>query len=137
MVIVIAGILAAFSGPLFFNVQVFRERGFFDEAVSAVRYAQKYAVASGCAVNVVITGNILTLNRGAGCNVAPYATPLTDPSGGTVAFTRTAPPDVAVTDANFLFVPNGSATVAYPSLTISVGTRTFTVYQQTGFVGVP
>lgn len=132
MVIVIVGILAAVSGPLFFNVQVFQERGFFDETVSAVRYAQKYAVASGCTVRVVIVANGFTLYRGAACSTGPFTTPLADPSGSAETFSRTAPDGVALTAADFNFFANGSASAA---VLVNVGTgRSFSVVQQTGFV---
>ena len=39
MVIVIIGVLAVVALPRFFDRSVFDERGFFDEALSAVRYA--------------------------------------------------------------------------------------------------
>ena len=48
MVIVIMGTLAAVAGPRFFDRQVFDERLFFEESLTAVRYGQKLAVASGC-----------------------------------------------------------------------------------------
>ncbi len=54
MTLVIIGILAAVVGPRFFDRQVFDERLFFEETVSAVRYAQKLALASGCDVQVSI-----------------------------------------------------------------------------------
>ncbi len=44
--LVIIAALAAASVPRFFNRQGYDERGFFEETVAAVRYAQKYAVAS-------------------------------------------------------------------------------------------
>ncbi|MGE6527839.1 pilus assembly FimT family protein [Pseudomonas sp. NPDC077382] len=52
MTIVIMGILAAVVGPRFFDIKVYDERLFFEETIAAVRYAQKFAIASGCAVQV-------------------------------------------------------------------------------------
>jgi MSHA pilin protein MshC len=52
VVIVIAGILAIVVGPRFFDRQVFDERLFFEESLSAARYAQKLAVASGCPIHL-------------------------------------------------------------------------------------
>jgi MSHA pilin protein MshC len=93
VVIVILGILSAVAAPKFFDQQSYRERAFKDELVSALRYAQKRAVASGCAVRVGITATDFTLYRHAdttSCNTLPPVTVvLTHPSGGN--FTEEAP----------------------------------------------
>ncbi len=44
-IIVIAGILAAFAAPRFFDRNVFDSRGFYDQLISTLRYAQKAAIA--------------------------------------------------------------------------------------------
>jgi MSHA pilin protein MshC len=51
-VIVILGVVAAIAGPRFFGENIFRVRGYADEVATALRYAQKIAVASGCPVQV-------------------------------------------------------------------------------------
>lgn len=55
MVIVIIGILAAVVGPRFFDRQQFDQRMFYEESLSAVRYAQKLALASGCLTQVSLS----------------------------------------------------------------------------------
>jgi MSHA pilin protein MshC len=62
-VIVILGILAAMAAPRFFDVGVFEERGFYEEFASALRYAQKIAVGSGCPVRVNITASSYDLKQ--------------------------------------------------------------------------
>lgn len=93
VVIVILGILSAVAAPKFFDQQSYHERAFKDELVSALRYAQKRAVASGCSVRVGITATDFTLYRHAttaSCNTLPPTTVvLTHPSGGD--FTAEAP----------------------------------------------
>ncbi len=51
-VIVIVGVLAVFALPRFAGIDPFAERGFFEEALAATRYAQKLAVASGCSIRM-------------------------------------------------------------------------------------
>ena len=48
LVIVILATIGMLAGPRFFNNDAFDERGYYDELASALRYAQKVAVASGC-----------------------------------------------------------------------------------------
>src|SRR5204863_7181454 len=55
VVIVILGILAAFAAPRFFANRTFAERGYYEELASALKYAQKLAVASGCPVRMQVT----------------------------------------------------------------------------------
>jgi MSHA pilin protein MshC len=56
VVIVILGILAAVAAPRFFDDRTFLERGYYEELVAALKYAQKLAVASGCPVRLQVTG---------------------------------------------------------------------------------
>jgi MSHA pilin protein MshC len=133
--LVIIALIAVVSGPLFSNVDVFKQSGFFEETLSAVRYAQKYAVASGCTVRVETTATGFTLYRpasAAACTTGPYSTPLTDPSGNATTFTRTAPSGVTLSVHDFTFAADGSAS-ASPSIT--VGVKMFQVVAATGYVG--
>lgn len=133
--LVIIALIAVVSGPLFSNVDVFKQSGFFEETLSAVRYAQKYAVASGCTVRVETTATSFTLYRpasAAACTTGPYSTPLADPSGNATTFTRTAPSGVTLSARDFTFAADGSAS-ASPSIT--VGVKTFQVVAATGYVG--
>ena len=50
VVIVVLGILAAVAAPKFFDDRAFLQRGYYEELASALKYAQKLAVASGCPV---------------------------------------------------------------------------------------
>jgi MSHA pilin protein MshC len=135
--ILIIGLIAAVSGPRFFNINTFRESGFYDETVSAVRYAQKYAVASRCTVRVQTIATGFTLYRPASvanCNTpGSYTTPLMDPSGNATTFTRTAPSGVTLSAADFTFTASGTASIS-PSVVVTVGSRQFTVIGETGFV---
>ena len=135
--LVLIGVLAASVGPRFLDVQVFQDRGFFDETVSAVRYAQKLAVATGCSVQVQITSTGYTLSRVSvanfsTCNTGPYDTAVDDPSGNAATFTRTAPSGVTLSPAtNITFAPDGSASA---TVTVTVGSRSFQAISATGFV---
>jgi MSHA pilin protein MshC len=134
-VLVIVALVAAAGRSLFFDVGVFRQRGFFEETLSAVRYAQKHAVATGCAVRVVTTTTGFTLFRSANvaaCAGGPYNTPIADPSGGAATFTRTAPPGVALSVRDITFAADGSASA---STTIDVGGAPIRVIAVTGYVG--
>jgi MSHA pilin protein MshC len=132
--LVIIGALAAVSVPLFFSRQAFEERGFFEETAAAVRYAQKYAVASGCTVRVETTANSYALFRAAGfgaCSTAPFATALDHPARAGQAFANTAPAGVTLSPRNFTFAPLGNASA---DVTLSVGGRSLQVIGATGLI---
>lgn len=61
MVMVVMGILAAFAGPRIFNIGVFNSRGFHDQTLAYLRFAQKTAVAQRRTVCVSFTTTSLSL----------------------------------------------------------------------------
>lgn len=88
-VIVILGILAAIAVPRFFDRNVFDSRGFYDQVIAALRYAQKVAVAEHRNVCVVFTPNSVALTQVAGGAACPGTAPgnnLDNPANGTSYF---------------------------------------------------
>ena len=63
LVIVILAIIGSVAGPRFFDDAAFDERAYYDELVSALRYAQKIAVASGCPVRATVTATSYALSQ--------------------------------------------------------------------------
>lgn len=136
-VLVIIALITAVGRSLFFDVNVYRERGFYEETLAAARYAQKLAVASGCPVLMQTTITGFTLFRSANaaaCAAGPYNTPIADPSGGAATFTRTAPAGVAVDAQSIVFVADGTVNMAPATLDVNVGGRQWRVHRDTGFV---
>lgn len=86
MVIVILGVLAVYAAPRMFNTGDFNARGFHDETLSLLRFAQKTAIAQRRTVCVALNAGGVTLtvadDPGDGvCNPTPLALPNT-PRGG-------------------------------------------------------
>ena len=134
--LIIIALIAAVTAPLFSNVNVFKQSGFYEETLSAIRYAQKHAVATGCTVRVQTTTTGFTLYRpasAAACTTGPFSTPLADPSGNATTFTRTAPSGVILSAADFNFTASGTAS-ASPSIDFGNG-KIINVVGATGYVG--
>ncbi|WP_028241189.1 pilus assembly FimT family protein [Stutzerimonas azotifigens] len=133
MTIVILGILAAVAGPRFFDRSSFDGRLFFEETLSAVRYAQKLAVASGCQVGFVLDGSGYALKYGGGgCGNGEVG----DPSGGG-GYAQALPAGVQVQrPLSLSFTSLGSVAQACSGgiCTATVGGFSFTVHAATGFV---
>ncbi|MDR7306970.1 MSHA pilin protein MshC [Rhodoferax saidenbachensis] len=81
MVIVLVGVLVVFAGPRIFNTGDFYSRGFHDQTMAYLRYAQKTAIAQRRTVCITFTASTvgLAIASAAGTNVCN--TPLTGPSG--------------------------------------------------------
>lgn len=61
MVIVLLGVLSVFAAPRLFNSQDFYAKGFHDETMAYLRFAQKTAIAQRRTVCVTFGANSLTL----------------------------------------------------------------------------
>lgn len=141
--VVMIGILAAVVLPRWGGETGFEERGFRDETASALRYAQKSAIALRRPVCAIFGANQLTFRVGpasdspAPVNCDPdWTTTLRGPNGA-AAYVLSAPAGVTYTaaPARIIFQPLGSVT-ASASITVSglPATLTITVEQETGYV---
>ena len=131
VVIVLLGIMSAFALPRFFNVGDYQARAAYDEVASALRYAQKLAVGSGCAVRVNIAGSSYELQqRQTDCTTGSFTTITGHPiDRGTVSGTT-----LSASPSTFTFDNMGRSS---PGVTVSVGGRTIRVIDETGTVDAP
>lgn len=136
-VMVLIGILAAVAIPRFFDKNVFDSRGYYDQVLSTLRFAQKTAVAQHRSVCVTFAVDSITLSIDSsippdgGCDAN-----LISPAGVT-PFTVTAPDGVT-------FAAPGVGTVfsfdalgrpsATPGISIHGYSTAITVEAETGYV---
>jgi MSHA pilin protein MshC len=139
MVIVMLGILSATALPKFFEKNTFAERAFFSDTLSAIRFAQKLAIATGCNVQVSIASNSYSLNRQGDSSSlscpggSTYTLAVPHPSSGASSYTGSESGITLTSSASsFVFDPVGSAS-ADVTLTVN-GTKTISVIAKTGFV---
>ena len=138
MVIVLIAILSSIAGPRFFSNSAFDERRYLDELASAIRYAQKVAVATGCPVRVTVTANSYLLGQqpesSGHCNTSSsdYSTPVLLPTGQTAA--GNAPADTVLSNsATFLFDATGRTSLP-GDVAMVIGSHTLTVRSASGLV---
>lgn len=129
MVLVLLGVLAIYAAPRVLNTGDFSARGFHDETLSLLRYAQKTAIAQRRAVCVTLnaTGAALTIDTSVPadgtCDAAPVM-PNT-PRGGS---------GLGSSVGSFKFLPLGS-TDQNAAVTVTIaGTPDIVVEKDTGFV---
>ena len=134
VVISILGLLAAVLVPRFVGRDAFASRGFYDEAQSVVRYAQKTAVAWRRPVFVCVTATAVSAGSVSGCG-----TLLVHPVSGD-PLTTTAPAGVTLTPSSFGFdgagrpSPNAQVTIAISSTIADDPARQIVVEAETGYV---
>ena len=129
VVLVVLSILSAFALPRFFNLSDYRERAAYDEVASALRYAQKLAVGSGCDVQVdftVINAYALQQHRD-DCTNGPFTTIAGHPVNSGVISGVNLNSD----QQTIIFDPMGRST---PAAAITVGGRIIQVVAETGTV---
>ena len=139
VIITILGLLAVFTTSRFADTDVFEARGYHDELVSATRFAQRYAVASGCAVQIDIQPTAYALTLASPCP-AGIGNPVQRPSGG--AFAGNAPAGVTTggDTGAYTFDARGNVNSATDiSLSVSGGGNTlaFVIHANSGFVDLP
>lgn len=144
--LILAGILAAFVAPRFFDLEVFQARGFYDEALSILRYAHKTAIAQRRSVYINLQPAAITAcyTSTFPCSVAegvpgpygekPYSVQAgggTSSDTGKIIFFDALGRPYNVDD----IVPNSTFT-ANLTITITGGgqVRTITVEKETGYV---
>ncbi|HAQ85909.1 MAG TPA: prepilin-type cleavage/methylation domain-containing protein [Pseudomonas sp.] len=131
LVIMIMGILAAVVGPRFFDRKVFDERLFFEETVSAVRYAQKLALASGCLTEISLGTVGYHLRRAANCTSGAFSAEVQGPDSQTPFANTEVPTGVSATNFPVVFDSLGRPSSAASA---TIGAFTFSVTAETGLV---
>jgi len=139
--LVVVGILAVAVAPRFLGGHGFEERGFYDETLSALRYAQKAAVAQRRLVCVAFTAKTVTLTIASANPAANCNTDLTGPNGSAPyivdasAVSKYGNADVkfAPVPAALTFDPLGKPSAA-ATIQISGFPQAITVEAETGHV---
>ena len=134
IVIVLLSIMSVFAMGSLFDQDEFAARGFFDDTVNAVRFAQKLAISTGCAVRVTISASGYQLDQRASCPAGAFV-PVKNPAERNKDYTNLS--------SGFSLSPTPSITfnargipLSGSDVTIAVGgtSYSFTVDGQTGLV---
>lgn len=138
-VIVLLGILGIVALGRFSDQDVFAARGFFDDTVSAVRFAQKFAVSSGCDVRVVTTATTYQVLQSSTCSADDFVNPVANPAARSSNYQSGPIPDgYNLTPGVITFNALGQREEATSNFVLSNGSTifNFTVHAGTGLVEV-
>lgn len=150
-IMVLVGVMAAVALPRFAERRAFESRGFTDQVLATLRFAQKSAIAERRRVRVAIGASSVTVNvcqEMAGVDactggISACSTALTLPAGGNAI---TAPTGITLTahtfrfdcqgrpvsDANTAWVDVGTTDIAVAAS--GEATRTVRIEGETGYV---
>ncbi len=150
MVIVLLGVLSVYAVPRMINTGDFFARGFHDQSMAYLRYAQKTAIAQRRTVCVTLSANAISLRiaGAAGSNNCDPASPPPAPSGtalrgpaGEAGLSARSGVVFSGTPVSFNFdalgqpVDNSSgAAAATQTLQVANVSRSITIEAATGYV---
>ena len=114
-------------------------RGFFDDTVNAVRFAQKLALSTGCDVRVITTASSYQLRQSSTCIANDFANPVVNPANrGNNYQNVDMPAGFSLTAGSITFDARGRREGATSDFNLSDGSTTysFRVHASTGLVEV-
>ncbi len=138
VVVLLLGILSVFAMGRLFDQNQFAARGFFDDSVNAVRFAQKFAMSSGCDVRVSLSATGFVLNqRVTSCAVGAFTRTVVNPADRANPYQNNQIAGLTIPATNITFNARGltsadtTVTMTGPGVSYS-----FQVYAETGLVDV-
>jgi MSHA pilin protein MshC len=138
-VIVLLGVLGIVAFGRFTGQNLFVARGFFDDTVTAVRFAQKFAISSGCDVRVITTANSYQLRQSTTCTADNFSNPVANPANRSNNYQNLdIPAGFALTAGNITFDARGRREGVTSDFSLSDGSTSysFRVHAGTGLVEV-
>ncbi len=142
-VVVLLSILGVVALGRFADQDAFAARGFFNDTVAAVRFAQKFAVSSGCRVQVVTNASGYQLVQSASCTATDFASAVDNPANrGQPYLNSDMPTGFSLTAGTITFTAEGvrDTTIDAPLdvfvLTDGSTSYSFEVHGETGLVEV-
>ena len=138
-VIVLLGILGIVALGRLGNQDAFAARGFFDDTVTAVRFAQKLAISSGCDVRVITTATSYALRQSSTCVADDFTNVVNNPANRSNSYQNiNIPSGFSLTTGNITFDARGRREGVTSDFIVSDGATTysFRVHGSTGLVEV-
>jgi MSHA pilin protein MshC len=139
-VVVLLSILGVAAFARLGNMNQFESRAFYNDTVTALRYAQKLAISTGCNVQATISSNGYALHQGAtACNDTSYTLPVLNPANRSKDYAASAPVGLTITSTVSLpvlirFTPDSVLEAPASDISFTLAGRQFTVLHNSGLV---
>lgn len=142
IVIVIISVISIATLPRLFQTERFELAAFHNQALNAIRYAQKVSISMGCEVQVSHTSNSISLNMRDSCTTGSFTTAIDSPGNVGAAYVKTAPSGITITSSGFPIyfdragrARNSGGTVA--NATMQINTKDISVIGESGYAYEP
>jgi MSHA pilin protein MshC len=137
-VLLIAGLLGAFAVARWDQGRGIDELGFHERVMTALRLAQRRALADGCEVRVSVAAAGFQLDQRAALCSGAFNLPVAGTAGDGSTLDSSPPPGIALSSAPATFYFDAAGAVraapggAFTDVTITVGARTIQLICATG-----
>lgn len=138
-VVVLLAIIGIVALGRFTDQNLFAARGFFDDTVSAVRFAQKLAISTGCDIRVITTASSYQLRQSSTCVADDFTNPVINPANRSSNYQNVnIPSGFSLTPGSITFDARGRREGVTSDFNVSDGSTTysFRVHASTGLVEV-
>ena len=140
-VMVLISILGVVALGRMTGLSGYEVRGFFDDTVAALRYAQKLAISTGCEVQVSLTATSYQLLQQDSCTAGELFTRnVVKPIDRNSAYTNAAPTGITIIAAPpttaIIFSPQSVVSGVASDTTFTIDSYQFELYQNTGLINV-
>ena len=140
-VMVLISILGVVALGRMTGLSGYEVRGFFDDTVAALRYAQKLAISTGCDVQVALTSTSYQLLQQDSCSAGGFIRNVVKPIDRNSPYTNTAPAGITISStpstAAIIFSPQSVVSGIASDTTFTIDSYQFELYQNTGLINVP
>ena len=134
-VIILLSILGVVALSRLSDTQEFESKAFYDDVVNALRYAQKMAVSTGCEVQVSLTTTGYSLNQHqTDCTTGAFTRAVVNPVNRTERYQNSLAGADINPAATLVFTAESTVTGLGGDQIFTMGSRQFTVYQNSGLV---
>jgi prepilin-type N-terminal cleavage/methylation domain-containing protein len=136
-VIVLLGIVGVYALGRLGGADLAAARGFYNDTVGAVEFAQKFAISSGCDVRVVTTANSYQLRQSSTCTSGDFANLVDNPANRGVKYQNLNMPNgFTLTAGTITFNARGLREEATSDFVLTDGASSysFRVYAGSGLV---
>ena len=139
-VMVLISILGVVALGRMTGLSGYEVRGFFDDTVAALRYAQKLAISTGCEVQVVLTSTSYQLLQQDSCSAGGFTRNVVKPIDRNSAYTNNAPVGITISSipptTSITFSPQSVVSGIASDTTFTIDSYQFELYQNTGLINV-
>lgn len=141
-VLVISGLIAAFAASRWDSGSGVDELGFRERMMTALRLAQRRAMADGCEVRVTVAAAGYTLAQRAALCSGAFSLALAGTAGAGTTLDSAPPSGIALSSSPATFYYDAAGAVraspggAYTNVTITVGSRAIQIVGTTGHASI-